>query len=313
MSTPGDGAPGDGTPGDGADGVLAIAEELYGLPLGDFTPARDARARELKGDPRQAAVKGLRKPSTAAWVVDLLVRYETEQVDQVLAVGAALREAQQGMDAAALRELTRQRRQLTAAVTTRARALARSHGLRVTDAVAVQVEATLTAAMVDPGAAQAVRSGLLVSALSATGVGAVDAAAAVALPEALGFEASALAEPPPVPLHAVPDLPDTRALDGAREALAEAEAAEREARAERDRAQEEVDRLRARALQASSELDELRRRLAELEEDAQETDDALADAEDTRDTAEESLARAEESLDVAQKSVVRLERSLNEE
>jgi len=29
--------------------LLSIADELYGLPLPEFTPARDARAKELKG------------------------------------------------------------------------------------------------------------------------------------------------------------------------------------------------------------------------------------------------------------------------
>ena len=57
----------------------------------------------------------------AAWVVNLLVRREAEQVEQVLGVGAALREAQANMAGDELRALTRQRRQLTAAVTTRAR------------------------------------------------------------------------------------------------------------------------------------------------------------------------------------------------
>lgn len=292
---------------DDARDVLAIAEELYGLALGDFIPARDARVRELKGDPVQARVKALRKPSTAAWVVDLLVRHETEQVEQMLGVGAALREAQEGMDATALRELTRQRRQLTSAVTVRARALARSRGLRVTDAVAGQVEATLTAAMVDAGAAKALRSGLLVTALSATGVGEVDTIAAVALPEALGFEASAVQEPPPEPLHAVPDLePDTRLLDAARQALAEAETAVSDARDARQRAQEEVDRLHARSLQTQAELDELRRRLAELEESAVDVDDALAEAEDARDDADTVLAEATATRESAESDVRRL-------
>ena len=31
--------------------LLEVADELYGLPLADFTPARDARAKELKGTP----------------------------------------------------------------------------------------------------------------------------------------------------------------------------------------------------------------------------------------------------------------------
>ena len=88
----------------------------------------------------------------------------------MLTVGAALREAQQAMSAGELRALTKQRRQVTAAVTTQARRIAGEEGARVTEAVAEQVEATLTAAMVDEGCGRAVRSGLLVSTLSTTGV-----------------------------------------------------------------------------------------------------------------------------------------------
>ena len=47
--------------------LLEIADELYGLPLAEFTPARDARAKELKGTDLAPRVKALRKPSTAAW------------------------------------------------------------------------------------------------------------------------------------------------------------------------------------------------------------------------------------------------------
>src|SRR5688500_17522813 len=214
------------------DDLLAIADELYALGLAEFTPARDAKAKELKGTDLAPRVKALKKPSLAAWVVNLLVRHETEQVEQVLTVGAALREAQASMSGDELRALTKQRRQLTAAVTTRARALAREHGQKVTEAVADQVEATLTAAMVDEDCAAAVRSGLLVGALSATGVDEVELDRAVALPEALGFSAPAreAAEPAKPDLHVVPD-PDrdekARAtaqeeLDAAEEALAEA-------------------------------------------------------------------------------------------
>ena len=68
--------------------------------------------------------------------------------------------------------------------------IAAEEGVRVTSSVSDEVEATLTAGLVDPEAARAVRSGLLVRSLKATGVDAVDAAAAVALPSALGFAAS---------------------------------------------------------------------------------------------------------------------------
>jgi hypothetical protein len=273
-----------------ADDLLDLADELYALPLAAFTPARDARAKELK----DARVKALRKPVLSAWVVNLLVRHETEQVEQVLSVGEALREAAAGMDAAQLRELTRQRRQLTAAVTTRARAVARERGVKVTDAVADQVEATLTAAMVDEGAAAAVRSGLLVVPLAATGVDAVDAAAAVALPEALGFEAAPVSRE----LHVVPD-PDPGRAERARheEELRQARAALDEARRDHDDAEEQVKSLEARSLQVAAELEEARRKVAELEESAEEVDDELAEAEDVRDSAAEALAEAQSAVD----------------
>ena len=174
------------------DPLLEIADDLYALPLADFTPARDALAKEHKADKElAAAIKGLRKPSVAAWVVNLLVRRDPDQVDQVLAVGVALRDAQDNLDAAQLKEFTKQRRQLTASVTTTARRMAREEGVKTTQTVADQVEATLTAAMLEPDAAKAVRSGLLVTSIAATGLGDLDLAGAVAVPEALGFSATA--------------------------------------------------------------------------------------------------------------------------
>lgn len=293
---------------EGVGEVLAIAEELYAVPLGEFTVTRDARVRELKGTPLAAAVKALRKPSAAAWVVDLLVRRESDQVTQMIAVGAALRQAQEGMDAGALRELTKQRRQLTGALTARARALSGQAGLKVTAAVADQVEETLTAAMIDPDAARAVASGLLVTPLRATGVGAVDAGAAVAAPEALGFTVTPV-EAPAVTLRVVPDPDaDRRALEAAQAALAEAAAGLDEAVQEEERAAAEVARLEAASLQVQAELDELRRRLAELEESAQEIDDDLAEAEDDRAAAQADVEAATRARDQAAAAEARLRR-----
>lgn len=286
--------------------LLAVADELYGLPLAEFTPARDAKARELKGTPLAAQVKALRKPSTAAWVIDLLVRLETEQVEQMLAVGDALRSAQAGLHAAQLRALTTQRRQLTAAITVRARALARERGLRVTDAVAEQVETTLTAAMVDEGAAAAVRSGLLVSSLVATGFTPLDAAGAVAAPEALGYAAA----PAPRELRAVPPAtkPDKRvaAREAAERELADARAAAQEADAARGRTGRRRGELQARALQVQAELEDLRRRISDLEETASQVDDELVDAEDEHDRAAQEAEQADERVRVAQDALDRL-------
>ncbi len=289
--------------------MLEIADELYALPLSDFTPARDARAKELKGTDLAAPVRALRKPSLAAWVVNLLARRESAQVEQVLTVGAALREAQEGMSGDQLRALTRQRRQLTAAITQQARALAGEAGARVTQAVADQVEATLTAAMISAACGEAVRSGLLVAPLTTTGVDDVDAASAVAVPEALGHAATprAAAAPARPDLHVVPDPDaDAKARAAAQAAVDEAEAALDEARSAHDEATAEVDDLHARHLQLEAEIDELRRRIAELEETDDQVDDELGDAEAVRDEARATLDRATHDRDVAAAVLERL-------
>ena len=47
-----------------------MADDLYALPPGDFTRARDERAKALRKEGRREeadAVKALRKPTVAAW------------------------------------------------------------------------------------------------------------------------------------------------------------------------------------------------------------------------------------------------------
>jgi hypothetical protein len=291
------------------DPLLAVADELYALTLPDFTPRRDALAKELRTLDKElsASVKVLKKPSTAAWVVNLLVRREAGQIDQVLTVGAALREAQASLDGEELRALTRQRRQLTAAVTSQARSLAAGAGVKVTAAVADQVEATLTAAMVDERAAAAVRSGLLVAALSATGVDEVEIA--LALPAALGFAATPTeAEEPPRPeLHVVPDPDaDEKAVNAAQKVLDEAEAEVARAAEALASAAAEVTELEARSMQLQAEIDELKRRLSDLEGRSEDVDDELSDAEDVKAEAADAMKAATRTRDAAAAGLARL-------
>ncbi len=300
------------------DPLLDVADELYALPLGEFTRARDLRAKELKGQDRALAdrVKALRKPSLAAWVLNLLVRRDPEQVAQVLAVGEALREAQATLDGEQLRALTRQRRQVTGALASTARARAREEGQRVTEAVAEQLESSLTAALLDEGAAAALRSGLLVAALRATGVEAADVSAAVALPEALGQLASPQAAragtegsggseqsggSPRPELRVVPD-PDAalKRRRAATEALASAQAQLAVVQQEERETGETVAELEARSLQLVAEAEELRRRLAELDSAAEEVDQELEEAEDEAGEARASVEEAEAEVARAQ-------------
>ena len=295
-----------------SDDLLSIADDLYSLTPAEFTAARDAKVKELKGTDLAAEVKALKKPGLAAWVVNLLVRREADQVDQLLNVGAALREAQAAMSAGELRALTRQRRQVTAAVTQQARHHAAEAGHKVTQAVADQVEATLTAAMVDEECGRALRSGLLVAPLQTNGVdpvGEAALAAALAVPAALGFSATAREAPEPGPpsLHVVPD-PDkaAKARAAAQDRLDQMQMAYDEAAAAHDEAVSDVDRLSARSLQLQAEVEELRRKVVELEGELDEVDDELGDAEDVRDEAAAALRTATKDRDAAQAALDRL-------
>src|ERR671927_1493124 len=75
-------------------------DALYGVPLEEFTPARDALAKDLRGKgEREGAesVKGLPKPSTAAWVVNQLARTQGSEVQALLDAGRAMRAAHEGL------------------------------------------------------------------------------------------------------------------------------------------------------------------------------------------------------------------------
>lgn len=284
------------------EGLLALADDLYGAPLATFTAARDAAAKAAPDKAFAARVKLLRKPSLAAWAVNLLVRREADQIDQVLGLAEQLRAAAASLDGDELRALTRQRRQLTAALTTAASRLTREYDVRLTGAVADQVEGVLTAAMLDPVAAEVVRSGLVLTAFTATGVSEVDVAAVCAVPEALGHRATPVERKPPV-LTVVPD--DHLRREAAQERVAEAELDAARATEELDHVTAQVENLQARSLQLQGEIDELRRRLAGLEDEADQLDEELGDATSAVDGARADAEDAEAALAEARADLAR--------
>jgi hypothetical protein len=78
---------------------VARADELYGLPLDQFTAARDRLAKSLRaaGD-REAAeqVRKLRKPTTTVWAVNQLVRRFPREAAGFFKAADRLRAAQRG-------------------------------------------------------------------------------------------------------------------------------------------------------------------------------------------------------------------------
>jgi hypothetical protein len=279
-----------------SDDLVEIADGLYAEPVGAFTAARDAAAKACEDKELGKQVKALKKPSLAAWAVNLLVRRESDQIDQVLELAASLRAAAESMDGEGLRTLTRQRRQLTAALTTSAAHLTREYEVRLTPAVADQVEGVLTAAMLDPVAADVVRSGLVLTAFTSTGVSELELVAVCAVPEALGHRAEAIDAAPsgPPTLHVVPD--DGIRLEAATERVEEAELGLAEADEELDHVTARAEKLQAKRLQLQGEIDELRRRLAGLEEDVDAVDEEIEEADEALDEARTVAAAAEEYL-----------------
>jgi chromosome segregation ATPase len=289
-----------------ADPLVAIADRLYAVPADAFTEARNAAAREA-GDDKELArrVKALRKPSTSAWAVNLLVRREAGQIDQVLTLGASLREAAVSMQGEELRALTRQRRQLTTALASSARSLARESGVRLSQAVVDQVEGVLNAAMLDRVAADAVRSGLLVKAFTSTGVSELDVESVVAVPAALGTVPTPVERPRP-DLRVVPEDDAVRRAR-ARDAVDQAAAEVDRVQADVDEAARQVADLEARRLQVHEEIDELRRRLADLETAADQVEEDLDEAVEGRDEAGRRLAEARAAHERAVQALEKLE------
>jgi hypothetical protein len=112
----------------------------------------------------------------------MLARHRPEVPARLDELGARMRAAQDSLDAAALRELGRERRTMLADAVDTVRSVARAQGRSISDAMASDVEETLRAMTADAGAANAVASGRLLKVLSADGVNDVDLDGAVALP-----------------------------------------------------------------------------------------------------------------------------------
>lgn len=294
--------------------MAGIARDLYGVSPGEFVAARDARARRAKteGDPELAkAIGALRKPSTAAWVVNLTVRQLPERIGEIVALGDEIGDAQEDMDAAALRVLTKQRRALTAAVAKEGAQLAQEMGLKVSAAVTEQVQSTLNAAMTSSLAGEAVRSGVLLTALEATGFGDVALTDALALPLRV---LSGRADPNPPRQDAPTDL-------GARRASARAKAAKEvtDAKAEVTGAEmaaaktgktvrarkERLRTLQAQVLQMRAEIDELQRQIEALEGDLEPVTAALEDAQNAHAHAEAMDIAAHAAVEKAQRRLAK--------
>lgn len=282
-----------------------VDDELYALDPNDFVAARNDLAKRLRkeGDKATAAeVAKLRRPTPAAWAVNQLVRRHRDDVEELVRLGEALRDAQDralaGDEPGDLRQVGRARRDAVARLGELADRLLVERG-GSPGAHAGEVAATLEAASLDADAGTAVLEGRLSTELEPpSGFGALDLTVAPA------------ARPKPKPAAAPepaaadePDEADERARREAKEAVEEARRRWEEQTAKAKDAVEKVTVSRKAVRAAEAEISDLedqltqaQRRLRAAARDAELAEDAASRAEDTVSRAAQRLREAERRL-----------------
>jgi hypothetical protein len=274
--------------------LSSVVDELYGLPPGEFIAARNAAA---KGSDLAATIKKLPKPTSSAWVVNMLLRHRSEEFAQLLDLGDELRSAQADLDAGELRSLGKQRAQLVSAVARDGRAVAKGLGHIVGEAVIREVEQTLQAAMVDATAADAVRSGCLLRPIEADGVSPADLTGATAIEGGAPHKARAA--------PAAPDRSERRRRE-ARARLDEAQDRAEDAEAELDDAQSAVDEQAAPRRSLEAAIDDLEHKLGEAQRALSAHDRQTRVLERERDAAAKAEERARDAVVRAKAALDRL-------
>ncbi|MCW2505136.1 MAG: hypothetical protein JWO79_3420 [Actinomycetia bacterium] len=259
-----------------ADPVADAADELYTLPPESFIARRDEHTKALAATDKKlaAAVQALRKPTVAAWALNLLVRSRRDQVEQFVSLGPELAAAQRELDTAALQSLASRRQRVVHALVREARELAADAGHPVGGAAAYEVESTLHAALADPDIAGRLLEARMLRPESYAGLGPMPepahpprAKAAPAVPQqkpqAVRSEERRRAEELHRQAKSALEEAIRRGTDAAA-ALAEAEATQQELADHADQVRAQLADLERRG--AEAELD--RRRLRQIAERA---------------------------------------------
>jgi len=228
-----------------ADPLVRETQKLYGLPLAEFTAARNSRAKALKKDDPElaAAVGALPKPSVSAGALNALVNEDPSEVRALVQSGKRLHAAQEaavtGKKGADLNEAIAEHRTALDRVQ---RDLRRR---KLSGPTLDKATQTLRVASLDPELWPLLERGLLHEDLAASGFG-LDPSLVPNRPAAKQSKQKQAA--PKVDRKAEERRRQVReALREAEAALKEAEQRARAAHRELERAQAAVERARKRA------------------------------------------------------------------
>ena len=289
-------------------GLDAEMEKLYQLPLEDFTAARNALA---KGAGKRAAeVRGLAKPPVTAWAVNQLYWKRRKVYDALMEAAQDARKAHAAIlagKAADVRSTGREHDERVSEALDATLELLREAGHPATDASRQAIITTLRALPADEPA------GMLTRALQPGGF---EALAGLSI---RGAKAPIAFKPPPKPApkpekHERDGKPrDAKAIARAREAVAAATKALKEAQHTAQR--EEFERARAvrDADKADKAVTAARRALEEAETELRDAEDAAAAAAKKKDAAEERSDEADRLVEAAQTALDKAQAQLDAE
>lgn len=272
------------------DAFDRAASELLIVPPTDFTRARNERAA-AEGGALARGIRALRKPTVAAWAVNLLSH--DDGFRDALELSGALREAQEDLDAAELARLGRKRRQLVAALARRAGELVEEGGGTLAAGPREEVARTINAAIVDPVAGAVVAAGRLVRPLDPGALRPDD------LTDLVAGSVPGVADSTVAPRD---DLAERRARREADRRRREAEKATAEARRVLGRVEAKTATARERADRLHERVEELRRDLARVADEADSADAAVDALEREERDARDAVSAAERRADAAEAS-----------
>ena len=274
-------------------GFDQVADELYGLPVDEFVPARTRYEKESRqaGDRDLAdRIRGLTKPNQAAWLANQLVRQHRGDLEPLLDLGTRMREATRALAGDQLRQLSRQQHDLVTALVQQARTLGRAQGHKVSEDTARAVSDTLHAALVDEDAAELLLTGRLSAPLHRSGFGDGPAPADVTHLQA--------ARPPrSTPRKTPRATPRTKSDDK----LAEAQRALDAATSTRDGRRAEAEQAARAAHDAHAKVDELRSELEQATAIAARADRHQRERDGALRRAEQAVAEAERKVGAAKR------------
>ncbi|WP_186630039.1 hypothetical protein [Rhodococcus sp. BP22] len=280
------------------------ASELCAVDPQNFVAARTAAVAAAKesGNRKLAASIGkLRKPTTVAWMVNLLVREEPEDIAELFDIGNSLREAQRRSSAEKLKELSAARAQSIRALTRRAVEIAREHGHPSTENAAREVGQTLGAALADPEIGARVQAGRVVTAESYSGFG----------PAVLTLAPEPENTPQEPQAETKAKSREDAALAQAHKRFEEAREQLTDAQEDEEAAREAVDAADAAAEAASSDLSAIKERLARLRAELHDAEVEEAAARTTEKSADREARRLRRVLTGAEARTAELRSTLD--